>query len=76
MQFYPNTIISKKVIHLMRNKVGKRGMMATKIDLEKAFDHMSWSFIHESLLVVGFPDSLVHMIMTYISSASMRLLWN
>lgn len=36
-----NVVIVQKVMHSMRKKIGKRGWMAVKLDLEKAYDRIS-----------------------------------
>ncbi|KAE8676962.1 cytochrome P450 71A9-like [Hibiscus syriacus] len=43
-----------EIVHSMRNKKTKQGWMAIKIDLEKAFDKVKWSFIHATLLDFDF----------------------
>lgn len=48
----------------MRAKKGKRGFMAIKVDLEKAFDSLRWDFIEESLLKAKVPNNLVNLIMS------------
>lgn len=40
-------IAAQEVIHSMRKKTGRRGYMAIKVDLEKAYDRLSWNFIHK-----------------------------
>lgn len=60
----------------MRRKTGKRGYMAIKIDLEKAYDWLSWNFIYETLKETGIPLDLIHLIMGCITSARMNILWN
>ena len=40
-----NAIIAQEVIHSLSKKKGKVGYMALKIDLEKAYDKLEWSFI-------------------------------
>ena len=40
-----NIIIAQEIIHSMRRKMGKREFMAMKVDLEKAYDKLSWNFI-------------------------------
>lgn len=38
-----NIIVAQEVFHSMRRRKGKKGWMAIKIDLEKAYDRLSWS---------------------------------
>ncbi|KAH9734521.1 putative ribonuclease H protein [Citrus sinensis] len=71
-----NIIVAQEIIHSMRNKGGKTGQMAIKVDLEKAYDRLSWDFIHETLRVIGLPMDLICIIMECITTVSMQLLWN
>ncbi|PKI11377.1 hypothetical protein CRG98_049539 [Punica granatum] len=50
--------------------------MSTKIDLEKAYDRLSWSFIEDTLVATEFPPNLRSVIMDCITTASMKFLWN
>lgn len=50
--------------------------MAIKVDLEKAYDQLSWHFIYETLKETGIPGDLIHLIMSCITSAKMNVLWN
>lgn len=50
--------------------------MAIKIDLEKAYDKMSWSFLHSVLLEVKLPQSWIKLIMTCVTGTHASLLWN
>ncbi|KAH1045760.1 hypothetical protein J1N35_036544 [Gossypium stocksii] len=50
--------------------------MAIKIDLEKAYDRVSWEFIEASLRAVGIPDYLNNVIMSSISNSTMQVMWN
>lgn len=36
-----NIIIAQEIFHSMRNKKGKKGWLAIKIDLEKTYDRLS-----------------------------------
>ena len=69
-------LVAQEVIHSMRNKKGKVGFMAIKVDLEKAYDRLRWEFIRHTLIDVGLPDGLVNIIWHYISTTSMQLVWN
>ena len=40
-----NAIIVQELVHTMSKKKGREGLMAIKIDLEKAYDRLEWSFI-------------------------------
>ena len=71
-----NIIIAQEIIHSMRQKTGKRGFMAIKVDLEKAYDRLSWDFIKETLAFVGLPTNFIRIIMECITSCSMQILWN
>lgn len=71
-----NVIIAQEIIHSMRLKKGKRGWVAVKVDLEKAFDRLRWDFIEDTLNDAGLPSNLINVIMTCISTASMQILWN
>lgn len=44
-QITDNIIIVQEMLHSMRKKQGEVGYMAIKIDFEKAYDRLRWSFI-------------------------------
>ena len=71
-----NIIVAQEVIHTMKTMKGKKGFMAVKIDLEKAYDRINWEFAINCLREVGIPESLIFLIQECISSPSMQLLWN
>lgn len=50
--------------------------MVIKMDLEKAYDRLSWSFIDETILETGIPIELTRIIMERITTASMNVIWN
>ena len=50
--------------------------MALKIDLEKAYDKLEWSFIREVLIRANFPADLIEIIMSCISTISTSILFN
>lgn len=60
----------------MRNRTGKRGVMAIKVDLEKAYDRLKWDFILDTLRLAGFPSDLISIIMDCVMSVKMQVLWN
>ncbi|OMO52435.1 reverse transcriptase [Corchorus capsularis] len=56
---YDNAIIAFETIHFLRGKrTGKRGHMALKLDLSKAYDRVEWSFIEKYDSIVFLRASL------------------
>jgi len=66
----------QELLHSMRREKGSCSLMAIKLDLEKAYDRLNWSFIRNTLLELRLPQVMVDVIMLCITSCSMRILWN
>lgn len=49
-----NAIIVQEIVHTLSRKKGRLGFMAIKIDLEKAYDLLEWSFIRDTLNFLSF----------------------
>ena len=75
-QAIDNILVAQEVVHTMRNKKGRNGFMAVKVDLEKAYDRLNWEFIVDTLKDIGLPSRMITLIEKCISSAEMNLLWN
>ncbi|XP_024043219.1 uncharacterized protein LOC112099922 [Citrus clementina] len=71
-----NIIVTQEIIHSMWRKKGCKGFMAIKVDLEKAYDRLNWSFIHKTLQELNLPTMLINLIMECITMATMNVLWN
>jgi hypothetical protein len=67
-QITDNIIVAQEVIHSMRKMKGKKGFMTIKVDLEKAYDRLSWKFIRETLIDARLPSDLIRVIMQSIES--------
>ena len=52
---------------------GKKGFMSIKVDLEKAYDRLSWNFILDTLLDAGLPMILINVIMKCLAASSIRV---
>ena len=50
--------------------------MAVKVDLAKAYDQIEWSFIHKVLKAFHFPQSLIELIMSCVTTTSVSILFN
>ncbi|PNX93226.1 ribonuclease H, partial [Trifolium pratense] len=71
-----NAIILQEIIHHMNKSKSKKGDVAFKIDLEKAYDNVNWNYLRSCLLDFGFPPIIIKLIMHCVSSSSLSLIWN
>ncbi|XP_056685700.1 uncharacterized protein [Spinacia oleracea] len=71
-----NYIAATEVLHSMKNRKGKKGWFALKIDLEKAYDRLDWNFIRFCLARKGFDKSSCDLIMECIASPQTSVLVN
>lgn len=69
-----NILIAQELIHTMHNSKGKKWYMAIKVDLEKAYDRLRWSFIKDTLKNAHFPSFLIKLIMECLSTSSLKIL--
>ena len=66
----------QEVIHTISKKKGRVGYMALKIDLEKVYDKLEWSFIRDMLIRANLPADLIDVIMSCISTVLTSILFN
>lgn len=69
-------MLAKELVHSMRRKQGKGGWLAVKIDLEKSYDRINWSFLEKVLEIVGLEPNLINLIMFCVTTPSISLIWN
>ena len=58
------------------NCTGKKGFMAMKLEMSKAYDRVEWHFLKQILLKLGFQESWVALIMEYVTIVSYSILVN
>lgn len=68
-------ILVQEIIRKLMHKRGKNGYVALKLDLDKAYDHLEWSFIKELLEFFQVPPNLITLIMNMISSTRYHIQW-
>uniref|UniRef100_A0A2N9GZ45 Reverse transcriptase zinc-binding domain-containing protein n=1 Tax=Fagus sylvatica TaxID=28930 RepID=A0A2N9GZ45_FAGSY len=69
-----NVRVAFEVMHSMSLK--RRGQMAIKLDMSKAYDWVEWVFVEEIMRRLGFADDWIKLIMMCISTASYSVLIN
>jgi hypothetical protein len=71
-----NILVLQEAIHSLNHMHGKKGFMILKIDMEKAYDRIEWSFIRDTLVLLNIPNNIRELIQHCISTASMSINWN
>uniref|UniRef100_A0A2N9GNN9 Reverse transcriptase domain-containing protein n=1 Tax=Fagus sylvatica TaxID=28930 RepID=A0A2N9GNN9_FAGSY len=71
-----NGVIVHEMLHSFKKRKVKNGLMAIKLDLQKAYDRVNWNFLQAVLRNFGFNDIFVGWIMECITSVSYALLIN
>ena len=80
LAFIPNRWIAKnqvtvqEILHSFKTRKTKLDLMAIKLDLQKAYDRVSWRFIQDVLLHLGFNQTFTSWIISCISSVSFEFL--
>ena len=71
-----NVILAQEVVHHMHTSHSKKGMLAFKIDLEKAYPRLDWNFLELTLKEFNFPTPTVSLIMNCVKATNLSILWN
>jgi hypothetical protein len=66
-----------KLIHYMKSKTrGKRGEVALKLDISKAYDRIDWDFLKEMMVKMGFSQKWIRWIMLCVETVDYSVLVN
>lgn len=63
-------------MHHIHKSKSKQGLLATKINLEKAYDKYSWDFLQATLEDFGSLNKTIQLIMFCVRFFSLSLIWN
>ena len=66
-----NVLVAYETLHAMHiRKKGKKGALALKLDVSKAYDRVEWSFLKGMMIKLRFPKVWVDKVMSYVSTPS------
>ena len=72
-----NVLVAYEVMHIMNNRwMGRKGQLALKFDVSKAYNQMEWHFLKCLLLKLGFPIYSVKSLIGYVTTPSHVVLIN
>jgi len=72
-----NILIAYEALHTMNSRMkGKKGFMAAKIDMRKAYDRVEWPFLEAMMRTMGFEERWITLVMTCVRSVTYSILVN
>jgi len=72
-----NVLVAYETLHSMHcRKLGKKGSLALKLDISKAYDRVEWDFFRNIKLKLGFPKVRIDRVMCCVSSSCFSVLIN
>lgn len=71
-----NAVLVQEIYNHVNKTTAKAGSFMLKLDLEKAFDHLEWSFEYGIFRFFKFPKNITSLIMSCITTSSISILVN
>ncbi|KAK3187995.1 hypothetical protein Dsin_027556 [Dipteronia sinensis] len=71
-----NTVVGFECLHRIKRRRRKKGSMAIKHDMSKAYDRAELIFVEKMMLKMGFPEQWVNLILRCISSVTYSFMLN
>jgi hypothetical protein len=72
-----NAIVAFEALHSMNTRVKwRKGYMALKLDMSKAYDRVKWDFLELLMRKIGFSERWVDLVMTCVHTVSYSILIN
>ena len=66
-----NVLVAYETMHAMHcRKIGKKGSLAMKLDISKAYNRVEWDFLKGIMVRLGFPNVWIERVMCCVSTPS------
>ena len=76
-QITDNVLIAMELFHTMKQRNNcRRGVIAMKLDMSKAYDRVEWGFLRKMLLTMGFDGRWVNLIMNCVTTVKYSFVIN
>ena len=72
-----NVLVAFETLHCINQKrKGKKGLMAIKLDMSKAYNRLVWTFLEAMMRKLGFQEGWIRLIMMCVTTISYLVLIN
>lgn len=71
-----NSLLVNEILHHMKKKKGKKGLLAINVDLHKAFDRVDWRVLSNILSHFGFSAKVISLLHQCFAVESVEILLN
>lgn len=71
-----NVVVAQEALHSLKKKKGSKDGFILKVDLEKAYDRIDWTFLKQVLKFTSFKEGFIDLIMDCISSKKLSVCCN